>query len=78
MMVINAWNSYFVELLSHPVCQHTISFHTFLGMTLRVVGPRRNTQISEHGNFSVAPAEILDSYMVLELSTISLLISHCL
>ena len=33
---------------------------------------------SEHGNFSIAPAEILDSNMVLYLSTISLLISHCL
>ena len=28
-------------------------------------------KFSEHGNFSVAPAEILDSNMVLQLSTIS-------
>ena len=33
-------------------------------------------RFSEHGNFSVASAEILDSNIVLQLSTISLLISH--
>ena len=35
-------------------------------------------KFSEHDYFSVAPAEILDSNMVLLLSTISLLVSHCL
>ena len=42
MMVVNAWSWYFVELLSRLVCQLTISFHTFLGMTFHVTGPRRN------------------------------------
>ena len=37
MMVISAWSRYFVELLSRLVCQLTISFHTFLGMTLHIV-----------------------------------------
>ena len=45
VMVINAWSWYFVELLSRFVCQLTISFHTFLGMTFHVIGPRRNTMI---------------------------------
>ena len=45
MMVINAWSWCLVELLSRLVCQLTISFHTFLGMTLHVIRPRRNTQI---------------------------------
>ena len=45
MMVINAWSWYFVELLSRLVCQLTISFHTFLGMTLHIKRPRRNTKI---------------------------------
>ena len=35
-------------------------------------------RFSEHGYFSVAPSEILDSNMVLSVSTISLLVSHCL
>ena len=35
-------------------------------------------RFSEYGNFSVAPAEIQDSNMVLYLSTISLLVWHCL
>ena len=65
MMVINAWSRYFVELLSRFVCHLTLSFHTFLGMTLHVLRPRRNTQIFPAGIFSVAPAEILDSNMVL-------------
>ena len=58
-MVIDAWSGYFVELLSRLVCQLTISFHTFLDMTFHIVGPRRN------GNFSVLPAEIMDSNMAL-------------
>ena len=64
-MVINAWSWDCVELLSRPVCQLTISFHTFLGMLLHIVRPRRNTQIFRAWYFSVAPAEILDSNMVL-------------
>ena len=44
-MVINAWSRYFAEELSYPICQLTISFHTFLGMTLHVVGPRRDSEI---------------------------------
>ena len=35
-------------------------------------------KFSEYGNFSVATSEILYSNMVLSLSTISMLISHCL
>ena len=35
----------FVDLLSRLVCQLTISFHTCLGMTFHIVGPRRNTKI---------------------------------
>ena len=35
-------------------------------------------RFSEHGSFSVHTAEIRDSNMVLEFSTISLFISHCL
>ena len=45
VMVINAWSWYFVELLSRPVCQLTVSFHTFLGMTLHIIGPRTDSQI---------------------------------
>ena len=44
-MVIDAGSRYFVELLSRPVCQLTISFYTFLDMTLHIIGPRRNTDM---------------------------------
>ena len=44
-------------------------------MTFHVIGPLKIRFFFEHGNFSVHPAEILDSNMVLLLSTISLLIS---
>ena len=44
-------------------------------MTLHVIRPRRNTHFSEHGSFSVAPAEIQETNIVRRLSTISLLIS---
>ena len=42
VVVIDVWTRYFVELLSCPVCQLTISFHTFRGMTFHIVGHRRN------------------------------------
>ena len=64
MMVINEWSRYFVELLSRSVCQLTISFHTLLGMVLRY-DHEEIRSFSEHDSFSVAPAEILDSNMVL-------------
>ena len=35
-------------------------------------------KFSEYGNFSTLPAEIRDSNMVLLLSTVFLLVSHCL
>ena len=54
MMVVKAWSWYFVELLSRSVSQLTISFHTFLGMTFHIVGPRRDERIFEPGNFSLA------------------------
>ena len=50
-MVIDAWSRYFVELLSRLVCQLTISFHTFLGMTFHVIRPRRNTKIFRAWDF---------------------------
>ena len=65
VVVIDARSRYFIELLHRLVCQLTISFHTFLGMTFHVIGRRKIRRFSEHGNFSVAPAEILDSNMVL-------------
>ena len=65
MMVINAWNGNSVELFSRLVRQLTISFHSFLGMLTHSVGPRRDANISEHGNFSVGPAENVGSNMVL-------------
>ena len=34
-----------MELLRCLVCQLTISFHTFLGMTFHAMGPRRDAQI---------------------------------
>ena len=53
-------------ILCRVVRQLKISFHTFLGMTLHVIRPHEEIlRFSEHGNFSVAPAEILDSNMVL-------------
>ena len=45
MMAVNAWSWYFVELLCRLVCQLTTSLHTFLGMTLHIVGPRRDSNI---------------------------------
>ena len=65
MEVIDAWSGYFVELLRRLVRQLTIPFHTFLGMTLHVIDHEGMRRFSEHGNFSVAPAEIRDSNMVL-------------
>ena len=43
VVVIDAGSKHFVELLSRLVCLLTISFHTFLGMTFHLVGPRRKT-----------------------------------
>ena len=45
VVVIDAWSRCFVELLSRPVCQLTISFHTLLCMTIHVIRPWRNTKI---------------------------------
>ena len=78
VVVIDAWSRYFVELPSRLVCQLTISLHTFLCMISHIISPWRNTKILEYGSFSVPPVEIRDSNMVLQLSTIFLLISHCL
>ena len=65
-MVINAWSRYLLELLSRFVRQLTISFHTFLGLTFHVVGPRRGyTDFPSMVVLSVPPAEIRDSNMVL-------------
>ena len=55
MMVINAWSGYFVELLSRLVRQLTKSFHTFLGMTLHIIRPRRNTTILRVCKFFSSP-----------------------
>ena len=55
MMVISAWNWYFVELLSRPARQLTISFHTSLGMTFHVIGPRRNTKSLREWKFLCSP-----------------------
>ena len=55
MMVVNAWSWYFVELLSRLVCQLTISFHTFLCMTLHIIRPWRNTKILREWQFLWSP-----------------------
>ena len=39
-MVIYAWRRDFVLLLRRFIRQFAISFHAFLGMTFRVIGPR--------------------------------------
>ena len=39
VVVIDAWDGYFVELLSRLVRQLTISFHTLLCMTSHVIRP---------------------------------------
>ena len=39
VVVIDEWSRYFAELLSRLVCQLTISFHTFLCMTLHIRRP---------------------------------------
>ena len=65
MMVIDAWSRYFVELLNRIVCQLTISFHTFLDMTIHIVGPRGNMKSFRVWFFSAHSAEIRDSNMVL-------------
>ena len=44
-IIVNAWSWYFAELLSRLVCQLSISFHTFLDTSFRVIRPKRNTQI---------------------------------
>ena len=62
-----------VELFCWPVRN---IFHEFICMALYVIWPRRNTHILDYCNFSVAPAKILDSNMLLKWSTISLLVSH--
>ena len=64
-MVIDAWSRYFVELLSRLVRQLTMSFHTFLGMTFHIIGPRRNTKILGVWKFLSSPAEIRDSNMAM-------------
>ena len=55
VVVIDAWSGYFVELLSRHVCQLTISFHTFLGMTFHILGPRRNMKIFRVWKFFSSP-----------------------
>ena len=65
VVVIDAWSRYFVELVSRPVCQLTVSFHTFHGMTFHIVRHEKIRIFSEYGSFSVPPAQIRDSNMVL-------------
>ena len=43
-MVIDAWSRYFVELLSRPVCQLTISFHTFWEESFSARVPRSSAE----------------------------------
>ena len=64
-----------VELLSRLVCQLTISFYTFVGMTLHVIGPRRNTQIFRAWYFFSCSC---GNSGFKHGSVISLLVSHCL
>ena len=45
VVIIDAWRRYFVELLCRLVCQLTVSFHTFLCMTLHIIRQSRNTKI---------------------------------
>ena len=52
---MHAKSRYFVELLSRPVCQRTMSFHTFLGMTFHVVRPWRKTKILREWEFFCSP-----------------------
>ena len=79
VVVIDAWSIYFVELLCRLVCQtHNIVPHISLHDPPYRRTTKRYTDFPSMGNFSVAPAEIQDSNMVLLLSTVSLLVWHCL
>ena len=63
LMVVKAWSCGFVQLLGCSVRQFTISLHTFLCMTLHIMGPWRDVcvRFPEPRTFSFAPAQILDS-----------------
>ena len=82
LMVIYAWRRDFVKLLRRFIRQFAKSFHAFLGMTFHVIGPWRYRFGIRflHGfcfwQFSIAPAEFLDSNIFLSLSTIYLLVWH--
>ena len=66
MMVVNPWSYHFVDLLSRPICQLTISFHHISWHDL----PHRKT-MEKYEDFEgmviylLSPAEIRDSNMVL-------------
>ena len=78
MVVIDAWSRYFVELLSRLVANSQYrSTHSSLHDQ-----PYHKTmkKYEDFEGMVISPlpsAEIRDSNMVLQLSTISLLISHC-
>ena len=71
-MVIQAWRCDFKKLFIRFISKFALSLHSFLRMTFLVTGALA------FGIFFIPPAEILDSNIVLQLSTISLLIWHSL
>ena len=71
LMVGNTWSCDFVYLLSCSIRQFGTSYHAFLCMTFHIIGPWRYRFGIKflHGfcfwQFSIAPAEILDSNIFL-------------
>ena len=74
---LNWWSSrqgldYFGQLLHFLVFHFTVSLNAFLSMSFRVIGPRYSLclRFCHPSNFSVAPAEIRDSNILLYCSII--------
>ena len=67
LMIIQTRSYDFIKLLHFLVCQFAVSFNAFLSMSFHVVGPRQRlcVRFLPPGNFTVAPAEIRDSNILL-------------
>ena len=76
VVVVNAWCSRFVYLLSCFVGQFAISSTHLFAWPSMSYDHEEIRIFSDQCNFSVAPAKILDSNMLLKWSTTSLLVSH--
>ena len=79
LIVVKTWCRNLIQLLHRFVCHFAISFNAFLRMTFHVIIPSDGYRVRFcplNVTFSVAPAEIRDSNIFLDSSTILLFDLH--